>query len=154
MSVAGYMHTLSSGGGNPSVHRIIMYFTSQPPISMNMTCTICTWHAHDMHMICTWHVHDMYMICTWHAHDIHMICSLLTLTTRNLRALKTRNWEIIWGKVSRFMMSWEGQLLQATAVYTVMLHCFACIKPCTCANYMQIHAHCDLQFVAVHSAHR
>jgi len=42
------------------------------------------------------------------------------------------------------MMSQEGQLLQATAVYTVMLHCFACIKP---FRFCQLYANlCALWF--------
>jgi len=49
MSVAGYMHTHSSGRGKPlSTWHYSVYFTSQPPI-----------YEHDMH-----NMHDMYMICT------------------------------------------------------------------------------------------
>jgi len=107
-------------GGNPSVH--IMYTSRQPPIAMNMT-----WYAHDMYMICTWHAHDV--------HDMHMMCSLLILTTRNLRDQAENK------KLGNYLRQskWfhdvrEGQLLQATAVYTVMLHCFVCIKICAFAN--------------------
>ena len=128
-SVTYYMHILSSGRGEtPQYMAYNVYFTSQPPICMNWYAR----YAHDMHMICTWRT---YMICMWHAHDMHMrctdihdmymICSLLILTT-NVGAMKIMGNSL---RQSGFRLSWEGQLLQATAVYTVMLHCFVCIKP-------------------------
>ena len=135
------------GGGNPSVHtsqvnnQYLWTWHAQYAHGMYM---ICTRHVHDMHMTCTWYAHDMYMICTWYVHDIHMICSLLILTTRNLRALKIRNWEILWGKV----VSRCHKKDSCCRWQLCMLHCFVGIKP---FRFCQLYANsCTMWFAISH----
>ena len=75
-----------------------------------LICTICTWHAHDMHMT---YVHDMHVTCTWYAHEMHRY----TRHVHDMLIVDTDN--ECWGHENNgelFEAKWFQVVMRRTAV--------------------------------------